>query len=401
MNAALRTLLVLLVGCGSSTPSSFSAFDPQPTEDAASLSSNTIAIWQGFQHEWTHNHRWNRFGNWIEHALTDEERRPQFSHAAASGSSSDTALFRARATLLDDPDVFFQQREVRTEAVVYEGASRQWQHLELSGLLTIALPPNTEPSTIYTAFLNGFDLGALDNGVPGKPIGLELQVGRAQRSGDTLMVPYEGVLTLGCSSMECFFLKSKSQDVRYFLSMQIGVLGTQGTPHTESQLTHDFRWDSPASLMPMSGHGRNRDAQELEPNPLPLPSTFQSEAMVTVIQGLHMSLSHWRDDAPPPDQHMLGWRSMLSEDPDGIDHADLLFKNWTRGMSKNQTLAYPEIGQARFTMDLAGIHLPQTSLLQWVWEGTHEWKSRWKAPESDQAVTKTPLNLTLLPSPRQ
>ena len=68
---------------------------------------NTFAVWQGFSHYWTYNHRLNRLGDFIAQSSGEENKACTLMHTAATGLGKDSATFQSRFAIVIAPDISF------------------------------------------------------------------------------------------------------------------------------------------------------------------------------------------------------------------------------------------------------------------------------------------------------
>ena len=157
------------------------------------------ALWQGFHHRWTYNHRLNRLGSWIEHVSREGHTvTARATHAAASGSGEDHADWESFYSVVQAEGVWFHHIEV---PIVIDGreASDQTFVREIRSVL----PAGMINRDVYTVLLNGFDLVA--DGDADKLASFHLFVTPAEWQADRreLVFQVAGGLNVDCDSAEC------------------------------------------------------------------------------------------------------------------------------------------------------------------------------------------------------
>jgi len=380
--------LGLLTGC---TP---------PTGDTEHLriesGEDQFVVWQGFDHAWSHNHRWNRFGNWVE-VLDDCDTARCFgmAHSAASGTSRDTARFQGDLVQITAPGVGFVQ------AIGEVDVSDQFQEEDLwTRVQTVRIPLAELPASqaeplrgrdTIAAVLNGWDLFAQEGWAAAKPIDFALEVDppRYMPGDDSIEVVWRAFLRMGCSTEECL----DEGVFNYRVKAQLAILAWDDelTVGDSERFGHTYTWDAPANSL---GHGDNPAATELE---LPaiaasLPRSLPGGSGFVGIQRLLLHLFQWKEGVINVDQHMLEWRSRVgTPDADGAFPVELMFKNWTEGMGRYQTFAYKDIGAASMASDLMLFELPDPGAVEKrTWSGYHSWPGQEQSASDDaQAVTRS------------
>jgi hypothetical protein len=108
--------------------------------------------WRGLRHSWTYNHRCNRMGDYVEKRGNDFYDV----HTSATGKGADSTFYNSYYTIVESPDVWFQQGSVNTEFFGMEG-----ELLESTNEVMISIPAGMKTSAFMTAVINGFDIQSL------------------------------------------------------------------------------------------------------------------------------------------------------------------------------------------------------------------------------------------------
>ncbi len=387
--ATLVALLAPLPGCES-----------PPTGDTEYLrlegGEDRFVIWQGFEHAWAYNHRWNRFGNWIE-PLDDCATARCFgaAHSAASGSGADTATFHSELAQVTAPGVGFTQATGEFTLSDVFPQEAPWTHVQTVRIPLADLPTDQAQAlrdrSSLIGVLNGWDLYAESDIQAAKPIDFALEVDepRYLPDGDVIEVRWRALLRMGCSTEECRGMPAFS----YRIKAQLAVLAWDDelTVSARERFAHKYTWDAPASDM---GNGNNPTAQELELAPIDatFPRVFPDGAALAAIQRVTLHLYHWKEGMDNADQHMLEWQSRVgAPQADGSLPLNLTFKNWDRDMNSYQPFSYEEVGAASMSAGLVLIELPDGGAVErTTWNGYHSWPGEDRsAADDNEAVTRS------------
>ena len=279
------------------------------------LSADEFVVWQGFEHSWTHNHRWNRFGNWVEQLDDcDAARCFGMAHSAASGTSGDTATFDSALVRVTAPGVGFAQVVGEVVADDVYQPEQTWTQV---GLVRVALAdlPTDQAAALrdrssYVGLLNGWDLHAEEDWSAAKPIdfALEVDLPRYVPDDDAVDVTWRAYLRMGCSTEEC----SVDEGYRYRIAARLVVLGWDDelTVAAPLRVGHSYNWDAPANSL---GHGSNPAARELQLPPIEvsLDRAIPDGSAFAGLRAVSLHLFHWEPDIDFADQHMVEWRSTV------------------------------------------------------------------------------------------
>jgi hypothetical protein len=157
------------------------------------------AVWQGFHHRWTYNHRLNRLGSWIEHVSREGDSvTARAAHAAASGSGEDDAAWESFYSVVQADGVSCCDAEMSFVIDGREGSDQTFVRE-----VREVLPAGMVNRDVYTVLLNGFDLVA--EGDADKLASFHLFVTPPQWRADSraLVFSLAGGLNVDCDSAEC------------------------------------------------------------------------------------------------------------------------------------------------------------------------------------------------------
>ncbi len=327
--------------------------------DALAGTPPDAVLWQGFVHDWTHNHRWKRLGNLITPCDDPAERCHQFQHGAASGTSGDRALWTTQATGLwrDDP-LPIATTVTSFPLQIPDGVIVGWSELRpvelplstLSPGVAEALTRGPEP----VGFLQGFDLVHVE-GAPLKPITFLLDVVDTAIVGDRIRWTIRSRVAMGCATGECRGDGDVPAFSAYRLSVALGVATPDASVVGEDRYIKRT-WDT-------------KDRTQPELPALPLDGFATDHTLV--FQALGITLSAGEDAASKsPEQHMVGWRSMLYDDPAGVW---IDFRQWRPGMRDIQPTAFDDPGEVLMTVRAASLQFDGAARHAIRWTGGLDW----------------------------
>lgn len=160
-----------------------------------------IPVWQGFEMNWTYNHRINRLGSFIY--------QDSVYNTAATGIGRDSGSFKTHYLLL--PEDGLQYREHR----IYQSIEAKENELIQIQIDTI-LPVSYHHSIFY---LNGFDLVA--NNDADKLQLLDFSVKMLKGNNDSTYLRIAISLMFNCQSIECDWINNV---VEYDLNLYLGSI---------------------------------------------------------------------------------------------------------------------------------------------------------------------------------
>ncbi len=242
--------------------------DEANTTTGANASANhrdTTALWRGFRHAWSYNHRFNRFGSWVD---VDDCGRDicdyEVGHSGASGSGKDKAAVRDAYTELSASNVEFETGDVTFDIEGTEKTPKggDADTIRVEEEVELDVGDDIGDYEEYEVVLNGFDATSI--GTSAKVIDFELTTSDVKRTDDTLVFTVSADVLLDCDSFECEgrfrtgFKKQGNlivektrggklvQDVDYELDAHYLVIGGDAgdfvaTPTDE--IENDYAWD--------------------------------------------------------------------------------------------------------------------------------------------------------------
>ena len=199
---------------------------------------NGAVIWRGFEEQWGYNHRLNRMGDFVKFSDQNaSEFNADVTHAAASGSGSDTATFRSYFTEISSPDVGFQSGSTNFEVTGKEDET-------ISMAIPVSVPAEMAVKNrgIYQVILNGFDMCAKSDAK--KPVFFHLGVGDVKYDNTTNKINLQVFLNLrvDCKSVEC---KPLDKNVDYNMTVNYLVLAGDNGKFASTSGAFDtaYSWD--------------------------------------------------------------------------------------------------------------------------------------------------------------
>ncbi|MFB6282732.1 MAG: hypothetical protein ABEK59_02205 [Halobacteria archaeon] len=169
---------------------------------------DTTAIWRGFRHAWSYNHRANRLGSWVQPENCDGSGCSyEVGHSGASGSGEDKAYVRDAYTEVSGNDVGFTSGEAKEIVLKGDEGRPDNGHPGTDEMITgtesveVKLPSNMRNKDEYAVLLNGFDLKSV--GISAKFIRFKIDVGTPKTMGNKLKFNIDYELLMDCDSLEC------------------------------------------------------------------------------------------------------------------------------------------------------------------------------------------------------
>lgn len=290
-----------------------------PVASAQQFHSDTVAVWQGFEHNWTYNHRLNRMGNYCIRS----ENGFQVVHSAATGTGPDVGTFTARFAKVHADGLWHS-----SDTVVLLLPGRQKKHIETSKWVEISIPGNLSLHR-FDVVLNGFE--ALSRKKAEKPNMLHLGIDSVARKGDVLRFRVKAEAIFNCQSLECPWLSNK---VDYEFTISYLVLAHPEMETWTDRETAQIHWSR-------QKRGRIPEAVSLRHSGFGHEGSFTAFRSITInLNRAHYFIS-------------MGW-SLL---PD--QRVRFLFAQWAPGMKRGS--AYP--GFSRFSVYRRGYATFGTRLL--------------------------------------
>lgn len=160
-----------------------------------------IPVWQGFESNWTYNHRLNRLGSFIY--------QDSVFSTAATGTGRDSGFFSTHYMMI--PESGLQHGEIHLYKRI-EAREKEMVQLQIDTMI----PTSFRHSIFY---LNGFDIIA--NNDADKIQHLEFSVKSVKGDYDTTLVRIQVNLMFNCQSIECDWINNH---VDYDLNLYIGYI---------------------------------------------------------------------------------------------------------------------------------------------------------------------------------
>jgi hypothetical protein len=164
-----------------------------------------IPVWQGFEMDWTYNHRLNRLGSYIY--------QDSVFNTAATGTGKDSGWFNTPYILIPKPGRQYNEFHIYRRIEAKENEMIQVQ-------IDTILPIDFHHSVFY---LNGFDLVA--NNEADKLQLMDFGIKMVKGNYDTTYLRITYSLLFNCQSLECDWINN---DVDYDLNLFIGCISFPG-----------------------------------------------------------------------------------------------------------------------------------------------------------------------------
>jgi PKD repeat protein len=227
---------------------------PGPPESNATRaqteSRDTTVLWRGFRHVWSYNHRFNRFGSWVDVQACGEDLCDYVvGHSGASGSGTDKAAVRDAYTELSAENVDFYTDTVKLSV---EGTEKDPKNGGSDDVIAVEQTVKLDPGRQiddherYAVVLNGFDMEK-ENGASAKVVDFRVWTTRVRREEGDLVFTVEADVLLDCDSVECNGAGGKAvQDVDYDLSVDYLVIGGDASAFAATRtdpIDNTYSWE--------------------------------------------------------------------------------------------------------------------------------------------------------------
>ena len=277
----------------------------------AQQSSNCTAIWRGFEHSWTYNHRINRLGNYI---MTDSSQSYS-SHVSASGLGADSTTYTSHYSLVTSPNVQFYSG--MKEIKLY---GKEKQLLSKTIEVSIPAPEGMQNKEQYITLLNGFDLMAIERADKIQLFRVSVEDAQYAPAINEIRFLLKVALVVNCQSLECSRFNQKTT---YNLKAhyQIAAGSSKDFEATPKMLTKHYPWGRKDEYH----HTPEKDYMIGKRD-----TAFKTAAVGIKSMALTLNAAHWT----------VQYHNNVTPLAYGIDKSrldfstDLFFKEWQQGMKK-------------------------------------------------------------------
>ncbi len=331
-----------------------------------------IYLWNGFQHEWTYNHRINRIGNYYDDATNE------IVYTSASGLGADSTYFTSRFQKITSQHLSVYYGKVRLELEGKEGETISQSNI----IENINIQPEDKGKKVW-ACLNGFDLLSLRQADKLELFSMELQIPEQESTSDSLLVPLEfsAAFRANCSTLECAWFKNK---VHYQLDIYYVLLLSDTddclVPETNPSTTIHFEWDKETEM-----------AEENPPiNIMKAEKAFPKSVLGLQAVFIELDSEHWIKE----------WHWGIKEQKYSSINSkmycvsDLYFKEWSARMKKQS--AYPKHsrfskrggGDGQLKIKVGMFQFKEGKIESMTYKGGMFWKGRNQSATTEAAVSR-------------
>ena len=294
-------------------------------------------IWQGFSQDWNYNHRLNRMTDFVTANQSEDPFQYYLTHNAASGTGPDSAYFVQHFTVVESPDVRFQNSLTKFQFEAKEGEGQLKSYTE-----TVALNSELMGKQHYYVVINGFDLLSLQKADKLVEFYFEVEPKAVYDSTAGLKVHFQAGMKMDCRTPECEVFKNT---YFYGLDLYFTVIAfDEGFSATEGLLREDLEWDKVREIKKKSRKWFLTGKENMEVG-VPAIRSFS----------LKMDKEHWvqswetsvlSDHYDPASGDMAGTStlSFMEWTEDRKEHPE--FQKYSRFSLKGQGKAGMEIGIA-------------------------------------------------------
>ncbi len=327
---------------------------------------NEAAIWRGYKHHWTYNHRINRIGSFVN------ADKNELVYTSASGFGSDSTFYTAGYSLLKSDDLKFHYGKITVDIEGKEGDL-------ISETKAIQLPfskDEIQDNQFYTV-LNGYDIVSIDKA--DKLNYLQIKIDEVQFGDEGLSFDISTSIIANCHSLECAVLNKKMHykiDVYYVL-----IYGKEDFINSKNfNYSKNYDWDKKLEVV-------NK------------PDTIQIKAQANKFENAAVGLksfSVYFDD----DHWFMEWNNFTEI----IDYTsetgmirfmlDFYYKCWSENMkkkvayTKHNKYALKSKGHASLDISLALFQFNNTEVQQINESGRMFWSGRNASSNSPKAMDR-------------
>jgi len=334
--------------------------------DIVSQETNEVAMWRGYKHSWTYNHRINRIGSFV-----DNEKK-EITYTSASGFGADSTFYTAGYSLLKSNKFHCEYGKVVLEL---EGKEKEL----IVATQEIELPytgQEIKENKFYTV-LNGYDVLSMRKA--DKLNYLQIKIDEVSYTENTVKFNISASIIANCHSLECELLEKKMHykiDVYYLL-----MRGEQ--EHINAQnfsYSKDYTWDKKNELV------NNPDTMQLQL----MANEYQNVAVGIKSFSANFDDDHW----------FLEWNNYVETvgyiGETGMVHllVDFYYKCWSEGMkkktefTKHNQFSMKSKGQANLNLSLAVFQFNDTEIEQQNESGRMFWVGRNASSNSPDAMDR-------------
>ncbi|TNE92430.1 MAG: hypothetical protein EP330_01890 [Deltaproteobacteria bacterium] len=334
------------------------------TERAAS---DKLLLWQGFEQEWTYNHRINRLGSWVTPPACTEEAgcSAEIAHAAASGSGADQARVRDLGEWVSAPGLDVQY-----------GMSTLWftgrEGEQLQDAECIPMPGSG------AAVLEGFDIKALRSAH--SLWGMAFQVEHEEVEGVEVLC-VSGELQMACRTAEC----RRDRFTEYVVEVRWAWVTAPGLHVTDHVLpAHAYAWEAETLLDMVKFRDHMLDVELVGIEGPPLATAGLSRVGVQLSAPLHtrgLALALHPGDYDPEAGRLAA-------------KAHLLYQQWGPVEIAPLTVAqFSKHGEVELSAEVVLLQLDEGCTEPVSFDGSVYWHGGGADGRGDDAVTLTEVVL--------
>jgi hypothetical protein len=321
-----------------------------------------FAIWQGFRHSWTYNHRLNRLGDWLTCTAREGDMLAvEVAHSAASGTGRDEATFSSFRTAARAGGV--QYHEVHE---IIQISSREQESRSFVRDVRVSVPSGYDR---FAAILTGFDLCSAKDA--DKLVSFHLATTEPRRDTGTGEVVFQiiGALNVDCDSPECDLYDSTGAMIAAVVAgaaagANYGPLGAVaggvfGALFSKLDITTDYELSVRCALITGSTdslHATRHSARHVYAWGTERAVTRANDGTVRGFKMVGNDDQHWCASVPAIDQlslevtrdrgllrpdtamHLLEWdmavRPVSSDGAGCIADLEMFFRNWRNEPSR-------------------------------------------------------------------
>lgn len=349
--------------------------DPPPQVDPASEPVNTIAVWQGFKHSWTYNHRLQRLSDLVQ---SDPKSGGTTSvhtfHAAATGIGSDVGVYQSYYTMAR-----IQGVHIYSGSEQFRFVGKKGENVQDSRTIRIPLENGISRNLHAVAFLNGFDLYTNLNAFKIQHLELKISDSTIDSAQNEIVFDLAASVTLDCRSLEC---KKFDPNYNYSLRVEYAVIsGGENFASSTLNISNSFHWNKKEEL-PLSSRQHSITGNgKLE---------FSNAFIAFKSLNVDLDKEHW----------FIDWNTFVNpmeyNSESGVYkyRSGLVIREWKEGMRRDSAeplesmFSFRDRGAGTVSAEVALIQFASGCTEQDSVSGQIDWKGRGREKHPEDAIDR-------------
>jgi len=349
--------------------------DPPPQVDPTGEPLSTVAVWQGFKHSWTYNHRLPRLSDLVQtEPDSDGTSVVHTFHAAATGLGSDVGVYQSYYTFTRIKSVHIYSGRKQFHFVGKKG-----ENVQDSRTIRIPLENGITRNSHAVAFLNGFDLYTDLNAFKIQHLDLKISDCSIDSTQNEIVFDLTASITLDCRSLEC---KKFDPNYNYSLRVEYAVIsGRENLAFNSQIISNSFHWNKKEELAltsrqsSMTGNGKSK---------------FSNAILAFKSLNIDLDKEHW----------FIDWNTFISPMEYNLEsgvykyQSGLVIREWKKGMRRDSAeplesmFSFRDRGAGTVSAEIALIQFASGCTKQDSISGQIEWNGRGREKHPEDAIDR-------------